>query len=162
MSFEQLAELRQQLIKQKAAKQQTSTKPQHKSRPVNPLLESIRRLQQQFPLAFPKTPLPKRPLKLGIIEDIALQLDTLGLTRKQLEEALATWCRGKRYWDCMVENTARVDLQGADSGLVTADQATHAQQRQAFRQSRAQARTDQDKQSVIQNKLHIAPSTQSE
>jgi ProP effector len=94
--------------------------------PVDPLVESIWRLQKQFPLAFPKKPAAKVPLKLGILKDAALHLEALGMTDAQLQQAIATWCQGSRYWACLVENAERVDLQGQASGTVTAQQAAHA------------------------------------
>jgi len=97
-----------------------------KAEPVDPVIESIRRLQKQFPRAFPKKPEPKLPLKLGIMHDLVAQQEKLGLDEAQLKEALATWCKGSRYWSCMVTGAPRVDLQGNPDGEVTAAQAERA------------------------------------
>ena len=144
MGFEQLAELRDRL---RAEKQQVQAeqKPrkkapsrQEKTREQDPAVEAIWRLQKHFPLAFPVNPAPKVPLKEGILQDAEQHLELLGITREQLKQGLATWCRGSRYWSSMTENAPRLDLNGQTAGSVTAAQALHAKQ-QAKRQ-RAQAR----------------------
>ncbi|WP_454731355.1 MULTISPECIES: ProQ/FinO family protein [Cupriavidus] len=146
MGFEQLAALKQQLAAQakearqgkearadKADKRKALPRRPEKKEPVDPVVESIWRLQRHFPRAFPKNPAPKLPLKQGILDDAALQLDTLGLTREQLQQAIAAWCQGSRYWACLVEGAARVDLQGNPVGSVSADQAARARRQGARR-----------------------------
>ncbi|KAG0162280.1 hypothetical protein DFQ28_003985 [Apophysomyces sp. BC1034] len=100
--------------------------PAEKSRPVDPVVETIRRLQKHFPQAFPRKPQPKRPLKLGIHTDAMQHADKLGLTEAQIKDAIATWCQGSRYWGCLVEHAARVDLQGNPVGEVSAPQVARA------------------------------------
>jgi ProP effector len=39
---------------------------------------------------------------------------------------MSTWCRGNRYWSCLVEDAVRVDLQGNEAGRVTHDDAARA------------------------------------
>ena len=144
MGFEQLAELRdrlrvekQQVNAAKKARKPASSR-QEKNREQDPAVEAIWRLQKHFPLAFPVNPAPKVPLKEGILQDAEQHLELLGITREQLKQGLATWCRGSRYWSSMTENAPRLDLNGQTAGTVTAAQALHAKQ-QAKRQ-RAQAR----------------------
>lgn len=156
MGFEQLAELRDRLRAEKQpvktdSKAKTDAKKprkpaparQDKAREQDPAVEAIWRLQKHFPLAFPVNPAPKVPLKEGILQDAEQHLELLGVTREQLKQGLATWCRGSRYWSSMTENAARLDLNGQAVGTVTAAQALHAKQ-QAKRQ-RAQARRAQAK-----------------
>lgn len=162
MGFEQLAELRQQLAAQaKQTKQgkpapvkSTPAKPKavaarakvrEPREPVDPLVELIWRLQKHFPQAFPKKPAPKVPLKLGILKDAALHLEKLGMTEAQLQQAIATWCQGSRYWGCLVENAQRVDLEGQAAGNVTAQQAAHAR-RQASRRPQGKAAGGRERQ----------------
>jgi ProP effector len=109
-----------------AAPRARAREPREPREPVDPLVESIWHLQKQFPQAFPKKPAAKVPLKLGILKDAAQHLEALGMTEAQLQQAIATWCQGSRYWACLVENAVRVDLQGQASGTVTAQQAAHA------------------------------------
>ena len=150
MGFEQLAELRDQLKAEKEQAKTVSPTPQKrkssrqaKPRDLDPAVEAIWPLQKHFPLAFPVNPAPKVPLKEGILKDAEQQLELLGITLEQLKLGISTWCRGARYWTCMVENAPRLDLSGQPAGVVTAAQAIHAK-RQASRQ-RSQVRRDRDK-----------------
>lgn len=126
MGFEQLASLRDELAQQAAAeklkkrqtKEETGTAAK-KAAKVDPVVLIIGQLQKKFPLAFPKNPAPKVPLKIGIHKDIFEQSDQLGIDKNDLRAAIKTWCWGKRYWDCLVENAARLDLDGNAAGQVT-------------------------------------------
>ncbi|MCW0209911.1 MAG: ProQ/FINO family protein [Achromobacter sp.] len=153
MGFEKLADLREQLRaqaqqaapvqpkqadrakKRESAKKREPSRKQEPARtrePVDPTVEAIWRLQKQFPLAFPKNPAPKVPLKEGILADAAQHLEALSMTEEQLKQAIAAWCKGSRYWACLTEDAPRVDLQGQPVGKVTAQQAAYAR-RQASR-----------------------------
>ena len=116
-----------------------AARPQQKREPVDPVVEAIWRLQKHFPQAFPKNPAPKLPLKQGILADAAQHLEKLGMTEEQLKQAIATWCKGSRYWSSMVADATRVDLQGQPAGTVTAEQAAYAR-RQASRRPAGKAR----------------------
>lgn len=140
MGFEQLAELRDRLRAEKEPPKADSARhpkrkssPQAKSRIQDPALEAIRPLQKHFPLAFPVNPAPKVPLKEGILKDAEQHLGLLGLTLEQLKLGISAWCRGARYWACMVEDAPRLDLSGQPAGVVTSTQAVYAKQ-QASRQ----------------------------
>lgn len=100
-----------------------SAKP---STPVDPVIVAIGKLQRRFPRAFPKNPAPKVPLKVGIWDDLAREAQAVGLSEAELREAMSTWCRGNRYWSCLVEDAVRVDLQGNEAGRVTHDDAARA------------------------------------
>jgi ProP effector len=107
---------------------------------VDPVVKSIGRLQKRFPNVFPKNPAPKLPLKVGIFEDLAVHAKDLSLSETELRDAIKTWCRGSRYWKCLVEGAARVDLTGAEAGKVTAQEAAGAQRLQAHRAGRGAAK----------------------
>jgi ProP effector len=113
--------------------QAAPARPAADARPVDPVVRSIGRLQKRFPVAFPKNPAPKLPLKIGIFEDLVAHAKELSLTEAELRDAIKTWCRGSRYWKCLVEGAARVDLTGAEAGKVTAQEAAGAQRLQAHR-----------------------------
>jgi ProP effector len=83
-------------------------------------VHAIGKLQKRFPAAFPKKPEPKLPLKVGIFEDLLPHAEQLGLSEAEIREAIATWCRGSRYWSCLTDGAARVDLTGAPAGTVNA------------------------------------------
>lgn len=151
MGFEQLAELRDRLrAETEQANADIAPTPNRKSstpakpRNQDPAIDAIWPLQKHFPLAFPVNPAPKVPLKEGILKDAEQHLELLGITYEQLKLGISTWCRGTRYWASMVENAARLDLNGQAVGTVTASQAMHARQ-QASRQ-RGQARRNGGKQ----------------
>jgi ProP effector len=108
-------------------------KPTVDAKPVDPVVKSIGRLQKRFSVAFPKNPAPKLPLKIGIFEDLVAHAKELSLSEAELRDAIKTWCRGSRYWKCLVEGAARVDLTGAAAGQVTAQEAAGAQRLQAHR-----------------------------
>lgn len=104
---------------------------------VDPVLIAISRLQRQFPKAFPKKPAPKVPLKLGVLEDLVQHAKALQLSADEIKQAVKTWCDGRRYWDCMVEAAARVDLNGEPAGAVTANEAQHAKRMASRRHAKA-------------------------
>ena len=116
-------------------------KPAVEAKPVDPVVKSIGRLQKRFPIAFPKNPAPKLPLKVGIFEDLVVHAKDLSLSEAELRDAIKTWCRGSRYWKSLVEGAARVDLTGAEAGQVTAQEAAGAQRLQAHRANRSAAKT---------------------
>lgn len=112
---------------------ESGAKPAVEAKPVDPVVKSIGRLQKRFPIAFPKNPAPKLPLKVGIFEDLVAHAKDLSLSEAELRDAIKTWCRGSRYWKSLVEGAARVDLTGAEAGKVTAQEAAGAQRLQAHR-----------------------------
>ena len=126
MGFEQLSSLREELAQQAATEKSIKAQKKiddgasvQKVRKVDPLVLVIGQLQKKFPLAFPKKPAAKVPLKIGIHKDILEQAEQLGIDKKDLRAAIKTWCWGNRYWECMLENAVRVDLNGDAVGLVT-------------------------------------------
>ncbi|CAN0624842.1 ProP effector [Burkholderia multivorans] len=143
MGFEKLAGLRDQLAKkserERVAKRSPSRKsaPAAPSNPVDPVVLAIAKLQKRFPVAFPRNPAPKVPLKVGILHDLVAQSESLGLSEAELRDAMKTWCRGNRYWTCMVEGAARVDLAGAEAGQVSQADALRAIRLKARRPAKA-------------------------
>ncbi|RQQ43520.1 ProQ/FinO family protein [Burkholderia stagnalis] len=101
------------------------------SAPVDPVIVAIGKLQKRFPLAFPRNPAPKVPLKVGIWADLAADAQAIGLSEAELRDAMSTWCRGNRYWSCLVEDAVRIDLQGNEAGRVTRDDAARARRLKA-------------------------------
>jgi ProP effector len=142
MAFEQLASLRDQLAKEAAAAKQSKNLPKKKAKPgtsIDPVILTIRLLQKQFPLAFPKKPASKVPLKIGINEDLLAQADQLAIDQNILRAAIKSWCSGLRYWDCLIEDAIRVDLNGEPAGQVSkieADQAVRMKARLGSKKSK--------------------------
>lgn len=143
MGFEQLAQLKKQLSKQK--KSAPAEKPTRQPRPatnaqkqpVDPVVHAIGKLQRRFPLAFPKNPAPKLPLKVGILDDLLAQASDIGLSEIEIRGAIKVWCRGARYWSCLIEDADRVDLDGKATGKVSAADAGRARHLQMQRSARA-------------------------
>jgi ProP effector len=145
MGFEQLASLKDQLVKESMASQQAEADKLNKQSrekalppksppPVAPVVLTIGQLQKLFPQAFPKNPAPKLPMKIGIHRDLLEQSEQLGISKKALREAIKTWCWGNRYWACIVEDAVRVDLNGDEAGRVTKEDAAQARGLEANRQ----------------------------
>jgi len=148
MGFEQLAGLKEQLAKQAASNAAKKKAPRARrpappaaskpadpaksaksgtpSKPVDPVVHTIGKLQKRFPLAFPKNPAPKVPLKVGIFEDLMTHAEELGLNEKELRSAIKVWCRGNRYWTCLVQGAPRINLAGGAAGEVSAADAERA------------------------------------
>ncbi|MCQ8118585.1 ProQ/FinO family protein [Methylomonas rosea] len=146
MGFEELASLRDELVKQAAAnksvqgqKKIVEKSPIKKTGKADALVAIIGLLQKKFPLAFPKKPAAKLPLKIGIHKDILAHADQLGTDKNQLRTALKAWCWGHRYWDCLTEDAVRVDLQGMPAGQVTKADAEQASKLKAERRKQPEA-----------------------
>jgi ProP effector len=143
MGFEQLAALKDQLAKQAEPKPEAKTSrvrratAANKSKPVDPVVLVIAKIQKRFPHAFPRNPTPKVPLKVGIFEDLLKHAQELALSESELRDAIRTWCRGSRYWTCLVEGAVRVDLAGGEAGRVSPADASRALKLKADRAARA-------------------------
>ena len=118
-----------------------SARPEAKQQnPVDPVVHTIGKLQKRFPLAFPKNPAPKVALKIGILDDLLAQAAELKLTEQEVRDAVSTWCRGSRYWASLTEGASRVDLNGAETGKVTASESAFARRRSGGRNKPAAAK----------------------
>ncbi|WP_459906473.1 ProQ/FinO family protein [Caballeronia sp. HLA56] len=150
MGFEQLAalklELNQRAKDTKAESHTTSTgsvggreierglKPPPTSR--HAAERAVTTLQRNFPRAFPRNSAPKVPLKVGVLKDVLAQAGALGLSERDVRNGVKLWCRGQRYWTCLVEGSERVDLNGAVTGVVTEAEAEYALTQERVRLAR--------------------------
>jgi ProP effector len=121
------------------AQQRAPSRPRQEtpSKPVDPVVHTIGKLQKRFPLAFPKNPAPKVPLKVGIFEDLMKHAEELGLNERELRAAIKVWCRGNRYWTSLVEGAPRIDLTGGKAGEVSSADAARAVYLETNRAARA-------------------------
>jgi ProP effector len=126
MGLEQLAELKKQLAEEKKSKQPANQAKTKNTNPVDPVVLTIGKLQRLYPKAFPKNPAPKVPLKIGILEDLQLRSDEIGISKEDLQLAIKTWCKSSRYWQACKEGADRLDLDGNTAGVVEATGAAHA------------------------------------
>jgi ProP effector len=89
--------------------------------------ETRRLLAAAFPNCFCGFGAPKKPLKLGIANDVMARLPEIGFFR--LSMALTDYCGGPMYLKQIIEGADRVDLDGQPAGTVDAEQAKHAASR---------------------------------
>jgi ProP effector len=123
-----------------------------RSKPVDPVVLTIGKLQKRFPKAFPKNPSPKVPLKIGIFEDLLAHATELALTETELRAAIKIWCRGSRYWTSMVEGAIRVDLSGEEAGRVSPEDGVRATKLEEGRLARVASKaTAPEKAAVAEN-----------
>ncbi|WP_350030057.1 MULTISPECIES: ProQ/FinO family protein [unclassified Caballeronia] len=97
-------------------------------------------IQRHFPHAFPRSPTPKVPLKVGILKDLIALAVSIGLSERDTRNGIKLWCRGQRYWICLVEGNVRVDLTGAIAGVVTAAEADYGKSQERTRLARRRDR----------------------
>jgi ProP effector len=86
----------------------------------------IAALSEFFPAAFTVYERRRPPLKVGIREDIAASLAG-AITLAELRLALSHYCHALGYLLACKEGAPRIGLNGQVAGVVTADEAAHAQ-----------------------------------
>ncbi|MDR5769909.1 MULTISPECIES: ProQ/FinO family protein [unclassified Caballeronia] len=160
MGFEQLAALKAQLDqgadRKEVASRLTSPtvdatreikQPPKRSRTsADAAACAVTALQRHFPRAFPHRPAPKVPLKVGILKDVLARAASLGLSQRDARNGVKLWCRGQRYWTCLVEGDMRVDLTGAISGVVTAVEADYGKNQEKTRLARRREQIAKNRQ----------------
>ncbi|GAB5097879.1 ProQ/FinO family protein [Caballeronia sp. HLA56] len=97
---------------------------------------AVTTLQRHFPRAFPRSPAPKVPLKVGILNAVLARAASLRLSERDARNGVKLWCRGQRYWTCLIEGAVRVDLAGASAGVVTAAEAEYGTSQETTRLAR--------------------------
>ncbi|WP_074173651.1 ProQ/FinO family protein [Caballeronia calidae] len=104
---------------------------------------AVTTLQRHFPHAFPRSPASKVPLKVGILKDVLARAASLGLSDRDARNGVKLWCLGQRYWTCLVEGSARVNLTGAITGVVSTAEAEYgtSQRRRGSRAGESRLRT---------------------
>ncbi|GJH29424.1 ProQ/FinO family protein [Caballeronia novacaledonica] len=150
MGFEQLVALKAQLNRgakgKKVAPRSTSQPvdvareikqpPKPRRTSADAAARAVTTLQRHFPRAFPRSPAPKVPLKVGIFKDVLARAASLGLSERDARNGVKLWCRGQRYWTCLVEGAVRVDLAGAVAGVVTVAEAEYGTSQEKARLAR--------------------------
>jgi ProP effector len=119
MGLEKLAELKGRLsVESKFDPSNAKNKTYKHTHSVVPVVLTISRLQKLFPIAFPKNPTPKVPLKVGILSDLEARAEEIGLSKDELRLAIKTWCKSPRYWSVVKVGAVRYDLDGNNAGEV--------------------------------------------
>lgn len=106
-------------------------------------------LVERFPEAFlPKSAPLRKPLKIGVGQEILMRLPELGARAVALGLMDYTW--GERYCRALIEGAPRYGLDGEEAGAVTQAEADHALKRlqwierqREFDRAERQARRDE-------------------
>lgn len=85
-------------------------------------------LAELFPKCFALFEQRRKPLKIGIREDVIAALNGAA-SPKEISLALAIYCGNWCYLKACKEGAPRIGLDGAVAGQVTADEAANAKQR---------------------------------
>ena len=86
----------------------------------------VRDLVAAFPAAFSTEPRHVRPLAIGIRQQIYARC---AFSHRSVGDALWRYTKSEAYLRTIIEGAGRVDLDGATSGNVTAQEAAHAAER---------------------------------
>lgn len=90
--------------------------------------EVITYLAEKFPQCFTVEG-DAKPLKIGIFEDLAARLaDDETVSKTRLRTALRHYTNSWRYLRSVKVGTQRVDLDGADAGIIEEEHQQHAEQ----------------------------------
>jgi ProP effector len=109
-----------------------------------PCLRSrIRRFKKQEPRRCPKQEADlaantRQPLKIDIFRDV---VERPPLTRAEAKSAFNYYCGGFTYLRALLEGAPRLDLDGAQVGVVTAEEAEHARDKLARLKAALKARS---------------------
>jgi ProP effector len=94
---------------------------------------AVATLQKHFPRAFPRSPIPKVPLKVGILKYVLAHAASIGLSARDVRNGIKLWCRGHHYWTHLTEGSARIDLHGEIVGTVSVDEAEYGASQESMR-----------------------------
>jgi len=96
-------------------------------------------LAELFPKCF-TTSGDALPLKIGIFEDLAQRLESdEKVSKTRLRTALRQYTNSWRYLRSVKAGAMRVDLDGAEAGVIEAEHESHAQETLAASQAKVQA-----------------------
>jgi ProP effector len=99
-------------------------------------------LQARFPVAFDK---PRRPLAVGIREEVRALVPVEELNEQKLQQALASHTGRITYLQaCLVDGARRVHLDGSDAGEVTEDGKRIAREKLGAIEAQMQARQQKE------------------
>jgi ProP effector len=99
----------------------------------------IRDLAAHWPQCFAVNATQRRPLKIGIAEEVR----AMGLfTDAEVSEALTFYAHNTGYLKALVAGAVRIGLDGEPAGTVTADQEAFAQRELARRETKQDTKSD--------------------
>jgi ProP effector len=91
------------------------------------MCDGIDKLVELFPNCFFRENHLRRPLKIGIRDDIFAR--QTGLRPDLITSALSTYVRSVSYWVLLMSGTPRIDLDGNVAGEVTIEDEQNAQRK---------------------------------
>jgi ProP effector len=113
-----------------------------KSRKYQATAAAISLLCEHFPQAFVLFEQRRRPLKVGIYDDIAAVLDG-AITKNELANALRVYCGNSAYLHATRAGAARIGLDGKPAGVVSESESEHAKERLKAREAAAKERQEE-------------------
>jgi ProP effector len=117
--------------------------------------EGVNQLATLYPLCFFREHELRRPLKIGIREDIIAQHPQL--QSSMIVSALHNYTRCVPYWSTLKAGAARIDLDGNVAGQVTFEDEQAAKVKIAKAERRAKAREIEDRQKTPARSLPRQP-----
>jgi sRNA-binding protein len=99
--------------------------PTAKARSYAEVKAVLELLQEQWPKTISIYQANRRPLKVGIFEDILKELDGV-VTADELRNALRAYTANQFYLKAIKVGASRIDLDGKPSGVIDKDEAEHA------------------------------------
>jgi ProP effector len=106
--------------------------------------EGVDQLATLYPPCFFREHELRRPLKIGIREDISAQHPEL--QPSVIDSASQNYTRCVPYWSTLKAGAARIDLDGNSAGQVTLEDEQAAKVKIAKAERRAKARETEDRQ----------------
>jgi len=103
----------------------------------NDAIAMITLLAERFPACFAVVDVRRRPLKIGIHNDV---LAAVGVAPDELGRALKRYTQSDRYCAKLKAGAARIDLDACEVGAVTEEEAKAAAESLAKRKARREAR----------------------
>jgi sRNA-binding protein len=103
-----------------------------------------------FPACFAPKGGKKKPLKIGIRQDLMVQAREQfpSMSRRLIDNFLADYCGGHNYLKAVTKGAARIDLSGGFSGFVTQEESRYAAEKlrqiKVLKDKRRKARRNPD------------------
>ena len=94
-------------------------KVQHRQRVAAAVIEL---LAERWPACFFVYEQHRRPLKIGIRDDILAALDEIAVSKRGLRRAMRSYVGNEVYCSRLVVGAVRIDLDGQPAGIVTREQ----------------------------------------
>jgi ProP effector len=129
-SIGEVAGLSKQTDALSSASDSTKVIPNHKSIPFRKnerVQVALAWLHETYPLAFRKT--EKKPLKVGILQDIFLNLTEASPSKTAIRDALTFYTGSSSYQKAVLEQPLRYDLSGTEVGEVEEEHKAYATKR---------------------------------